>query len=224
MNAKVSPRLIRIAGATRRLIRSRKAGCEAISSPSSMLARRSACSNLGIGCLSRRLNRTAVFPPPVPTYRPGRRSGNNGMPRLWANLSAAVGRAVWLQHGSAQGMTGALFSAAFAASFGYLLWQIARCRCRADAALTLLLNRRHFASTGLSRATPLATGVRNPVPAQRIGADHLLGDRMSTTIFQMSCARAFTAVAVAASPTSSKIAFLSKSSRKPYGSSFSCTA
>jgi len=38
------------------------------------------------------------------------------MPPLWANLSAAVGRAVWPRHGSAQGMIASLFSAAFAAS------------------------------------------------------------------------------------------------------------
>jgi len=56
------------------------------------------------------------------------------MPPLWANLSAAVGRAVWPRHSSAQGMIASLFSAAFAASFGYPLWQSARCRCRADAA------------------------------------------------------------------------------------------
>src|SRR6516162_3920660 len=73
----------------------------------------------------------------------------------------------------------------------------------------------------LARAAPARQ--RHRALCQRIGADHPLRNRTSTTIFQMSCARSFTALAVAASPTSSKIAFLSKSSRKPYGSSFAST-
>ena len=78
-NAKVSPWLIRIAGATRRLIRSRKAGCEAISSPNSMLATRastSAGSARKFGRISSRPSCPAVF---------SRRS-----PRLWGRTRAGT--------------------------------------------------------------------------------------------------------------------------------------